>query len=210
MLFLTLCSALAAGASAWKVDTAELTLRMIESSNRNMTLSEEQKAQIRRQMNLPAIKGATLASGILGPQVVIFLVAVVYFALFTVLGRDCTFKTFCSITTYAFIPQIFRQFAAVLTIYVVPSSALVLDELGSLGPSVFVDRDSVSPALFAGIASVDVVSIWILALLVIGYKFTKQKGFSVATRTSAVVAVFLIYVVLRMAGAALQGLSMGG
>jgi hypothetical protein len=86
----------------------------------------------------------------------------------------------------------------------------MLDELGSLGPSVFVDRDSVSPVFFAVVGSLDVVSIWILALLVIGYKFAKQKGFSVATRTSAVVGVFSIYVVFRMAGAALQGLSTGG
>ena len=133
------------------------------------------------------------------------IVAAVYFALFSMLGRDGGFKAFLSITVYAFIPTVLSQIAGVVRAYTVPSSALMLDEIGSLSAAVFVDRDAVSPAIFTLANSVDVVSIWILSLLVIGYGFLARKTLSKTTRTIAVVAVFLLWIVFRVGSAAIRG-----
>ena len=205
MLFLCLLSMLTGGAILMKVDAADLALRTIERSSRGASLTDEQKAQIRQQVNSPIIKGLTFVSTVIGPLLLIAIVAGVYFALFTMLGREGGFKAFFSITAFAFIPSIFRQFAAVLSVFVVPASSLMPDELGSLSPAVFLDRDSVSPVLFTGVNTIDVVTIWILILLVIGYGFVTRKSLSKTARAGAVAGVFLIYVCLRLVSAAIRG-----
>ena len=80
------------------------------------------------------------------------------------------------------------------------------DELGSLSPSVFLDRDSVSPVLFSAVSTIDLVNIWILALLVIGFGFVTRKSVSKTTRTAAVLAPFLVYAGFRLSLAALRGI----
>jgi len=206
LLFLALFSIVTGGAVMMKVDSAELAMRAIEKSTRGASLSDEQKTQIRQQMNSPVVKNFTFGSVVIGPLLMILLVAGIYFALFTMLGREGGFKAFLSITAFAFIPTIFRQLAAVFSAYVVPPSSLMPDELGSLSPAVFLDRDSISPVLFAGVNMIDVVSVWVLILLVIGYGFVTRKSLSKASRAAAVFGVFLVYVALRLGSAAVRGI----
>jgi hypothetical protein len=110
-----------------------------------------------------------------------------------------------SITAYAFVPIIFSQLAGLLRAFVVPSSQLMLDELGSLSAAIFLDRDAVSPVMFAAANSIDFITLWTLALLVIGYKFVASKAMSKGTRVVAVVAVFAVYVALKLVSAAVRG-----
>src|SRR5262249_48005285 len=126
--------------------------------------------------------------------------------LFTILGREGSFKAFFSVTAFAFVPLIFRQLAGVLALSLVPLSALSVDELGSLSPSVFLDRDSVSPVVFAAVNRIDIVSIWILALLGIGYGFVARKSLSKTCRTAAVLSVFLVFVGFRLVIATALGI----
>ena len=188
-----------------KLDSAELAMRAIEKSRSGAGLSDEQKAQIRQRMNSTFVKGLTFASAVIGSLVMIVIVAAIYFALFTILGRQGGFKAYLSITSFAFVPTVFRQLAAVLSAFVVPPSSLMPDELGSLSPAVFIDRDSVSPVLFAGLNTIDLVSLWILILLVIGYGFVTRNSLSKASRAGVIVGVFLLYVALRLASAAVRG-----
>ena len=101
---------------------------------------DQQKDLIRQQMGSPVVKGFTFVSTAVTPVVIILVVALIYFALFTILGREGGFKSFLSITAFAFVPLIFRQLAALISAYFLPSSAIMLDELGSLSPAVFLDR----------------------------------------------------------------------
>jgi hypothetical protein len=188
-----------------KVDSSELAIRMLERPGRDISLTEEQKELVRQSMNSPLTRGMGFATTFLGPAFVVLLVAGIYFIIFTVLGRESGFKSFFSITAFAFIPSIFRQLAMIFTVFIVPSSSLMPDELGSVSPAVFLDRDSISPLLFAAVNSIDAISIWILILLVIGYGFVTPKSLSTAARVSAVVCLFMVYVTLRLAAAAIQG-----
>jgi Yip1-like protein len=206
LLFLSLFSIVTGGAVIMKVDSAELAMRAVEKSTRGASLSDEQKTQIRGQMNSPAVKAFTFASVVISPFLMILLVAGIYFALFTMFGREGGFKTFLSITAFAFVPTIFRQLAAVLSVYVVPPSSLMPDELGSLSPAVFLDRDSVSPVVFAAVNTIDVVSVWVLILLIIGYGFVTRKSLSKTSRAAAVFGIFLVYVAVRLASAAVRGI----
>ena len=188
-----------------KLDLAELTIRQIERSPQAANFSDQQKDLIRQRMRSPVVKGFTFVSTAITPVVIILVVALIYFALFTILGREGGFKGFVSITAFAFVPLIFRQLAALLSAYFLPASAIMLDELGSLSPAVFLDRDSMSPVLFTAVSTIDLVSIWILALLIIGYGFVTRKSLSKGVRASTVIGVFLVYVALRLAVAAIRG-----
>jgi len=204
ILFLTLFSTVTGAVLVTKLDSAELTMRALERSRSN--LSDEQKAQLRRQMGSPVVKVFTFVSAVVGSLLVVLIVAGIYFALFTMLGREGSFKAFLSITAYAFVPTIFRSLAAVLSAYVVPPSSLMPDELGSLSPAVFVDRDAMSPVVFTAVNTIDLVTIWVLILLWIGYGFVTRKSLSKVSRAAAILGVFLLYVALRLVSAAVRGI----
>ena len=204
ILFLTLFSTVTGAVLVTKLDSAELTMRALERSRSN--LSDEQKAQLRRQMGSPVVKVFTFVSAVVGALLVVLIVAGIYFALFTMLGREGSFKAFLSITAYAFVPRIFGSLAAVLSAYVVPPSSLMPDELGSLSPAVFLDRDAMSPVVFTAVNTIDLVTIWVLILLWIGYGFVTRKSLSKVSRAAAILGVFLLYVALRLVSAAVRGI----
>src|SRR6478736_287390 len=62
------------------------------------------------------------------------VVTIVYFALFSAIGREGEFKGFLSITAVACMPLVLRQLASVVSALVVPAAAITPDRLGSLSP----------------------------------------------------------------------------
>jgi hypothetical protein len=205
MAFLALFSLVVGGYTLMKVDFPDLYMRMIERTPQGKNMTDEQRTQMQKAMSLPVVRGGVIASAVIFPLIIVVLVAGVYFLVFTLLGRDGGFKAFLSITTYAFVPIIFSQLAGLLRAFVVPSSSLMLDEIGSLSAAIFLDRDAVSPVVFSAANSVDFTSLWTLALLAIGYKFVASKAMSKGTRVVAVVAVFAVYVALKLVSAAVRG-----
>jgi uncharacterized membrane protein len=180
-----------------QINMGEVMLRTMEQQGR--APSAEQRERMLAMMNGPVPRAFGAISAVVAPTVTVVLVAVIYFGLFTLLGREAGFKAFFAVTAFAFVPSIVRTAAAVITMTVVPQSQLMLDELGNIGPAVMLDRGAVSSKLFAAVAQIDVVSLWILALLVIGYRFVSRKGVSVVARTVCVFGVWLVYVAFRVA-----------
>ena len=203
-LFVSLISLLGAIAIQMKVSFGELYMNMLTKSPQAARMPEESKAQLQRVMSLPAVQGVFIASAVVIPLITILVVTVVYFGLFSMLGREGGFKAYLSTAAFAFVPSIFSVVASVLRAFVVPPAFLMLDELGSLSPAPFLDRDSASPLLFATVNSIDLVSIWSLALLAIGFGFVTRKSLSKATRTVATVGVFLFYTAIKLGFVALQ------
>ncbi len=202
VLFLSLSSLLTAIAVASKQRFGELYMNMLLRSPQAARMPEDAKANLQRVMSLPAMQGVFIGASLVGFLFIVLIVAAVYFGLFSMLGREGSFKAYFSITAFAFVPSIFSQLTGVVRAFVVPASSLMLDELGSLSPATVLDRDSVSPLLFSTVNSIDVVSIWVLILLVIGYGFVTRKSLSKAARTIAVVSVFLLYEAVKLAFAA--------
>ena len=176
----------------------DVPLRAIERSPQGANMSDEAKDHLRQQIDSPATWIFTMMLSGIRPVLVLLIVSGVYFLVFTIIGRPESFKAFFAVTTFAFVPMIFRQSAIVLTACFVPSSSIMPDELGSLSPAVFLDRDSMSPAVFAMVNTIDIVSIWILALIIIGFEFVTRNAVSRAVRAGAVIGVFLTYAFGRM------------
>ena len=78
----------------------------------------------------------------------------------------------------------------------------ILERAGSISPVLFLDPASMSRALYVALGMVDAVSIWILALLIVGYGFVLRDRVSSALRIFAVVGVYCvwsaIYVAIRV------------
>jgi hypothetical protein len=205
IVFLVLCSIAGGTLLMSKLSPADLAMRAIERSPQGANMTDEQKEQLRQRINSPIARVFAVTSAAISPIVMVLIVASLYFGIFTIVGRDGTYKAFFSITAFASVPLIFRQGAAVLSAFVVPASSIMPDELGSLSPAVFLDRDSIPRMLFAAINQIDVVSLWILCLLVIGYGFVTSKSVSKVARGSVVFGVFLLYAAIRVGLASLQG-----
>jgi hypothetical protein len=205
IVFLTLFSMLTGAVIMTKIGPADLAIKAIKQSPQGRNFTDEQEQQLRKTMDSPIVKGITLASTILGPACLVLILAGMYFGIFTMLGREGGFKAFLSITAFAFIPSIFRQLAAVVSAFVVPVASIMPDELGSISPAVFLDRDAVAPALFIFVNMIDLVTIWILALLVIGYGQVTRRSLSKVAVDGGVLGPFLAYAVLRIAVAWVRG-----
>jgi len=176
----------------------DLPLRFIEHSPHKVNISEQTKDHLREQIDSPAAWIFAIVLSGVRPVFLLLMVSGIYFLIFTIIGRQGSFKTFFSITAFSFVPTVFRQIVTVLSALLVPSSSIMPDELGSLSPAVFLDRDSVSPIAFAVMNMIDMVSIWTLSLLVIGFAFVIRKTVSRLTRAGVVIGVFLVYAVTRI------------
>lgn len=181
-----------------KIDQAEMTIRMIERTPRGAQMPDEVKERMRTQMRSPVTRTFSIVSATLFPAIMVSIVALAYFGVFTLFGREGNLKAFFAITAFAFVPIVFRQLAALVTVFVVPETSIMVDELGSISPAVFLDRDSVSRTLFTAVGMVDLITIWVLILLVIGFKFVTRKSVSTLTRTAGVLSVYMIWVAYRL------------
>jgi len=199
LLFITLSAIVSVLVMTSYVNMFEMSMRMQEQQGRVQQMTPEQRAQAMQFANNPVFKILTVVAGSVFPTLMVLAIAAIYFGLFTLVGRSGTFKAFVAVTAFAFIPGLVRTIATILTVVIVPQSQIMLDELGSIGPSLMVDRVGMSPKLFAALSQLDVVSIWILSLLVIGYGHLTSKGVSAATRAVCVFGVFLVYVGFRVA-----------
>lgn len=205
LLLLCLTSLATTAVVFTKIDPGEIAIRSIERSAQSQNMPDELKERIRAQARSPIPMAIGFVFSAIGPALMIAIISAVYFGVFTMFGREGGYKAFYSVTAFAFVPQVFRQAASIIQVFVVPQSAIVPDELGSISPAVFLDRDSMSRVLFAAVNMIDLVTIWILALLVIGFGFLMRKGVSTALRGGVVAGMFLVYAAFRLGLAYLRG-----
>jgi hypothetical protein len=178
--------------SATRIDTVQVAVKAAQKFGAE--LPPEVRQQMEAQRNSPAAKAQSIVQGLIGPPIMIGLLTLLFFGIFTLVGRDGGFMAFFSVTTFALIPSIFRNIAGGLMLIYIPQNSLAIDELGGISPAILLDRASTSKRLFALVNSMDLISFWILALMVIGYRFTTTKSVSTTTRVLCVLAPWLLWV----------------
>jgi hypothetical protein len=187
-----------------KLDLGKLAVAQIERSPQGANMTEEQKQNIARlyRQFAPVI----MVFGAVAPAIFVTIAAGIYFGIFTVLGRDgSSFKAFYAITLFAYVPLLLRQAASVVQLLTVPPEQLDVNDLGSLSLAVFLDRAEVGKVLFALASVVDLTSIWIMILLVIGYKYVTSKTVGTGLRATAVVVPYLFFSLIFAGLRMLQG-----
>jgi Yip1 domain len=199
ILLLTVVGVISAAVAVTHLNMGEITLRLLERSPQFQQMTAEQKQQVVARSNSPSTRVMSYVGAVVTPTLSITLLTVIFFGIFTLVGRNGGFKTFFTITAFAMVPLVIRYIAGILTVLYVPSSSIMLDEIGSISPSIFVDRTAVSKTVFSLLNQMDVITIWVLALLVIGYRFVVTKRVSAPVRIACVFGIWLAWVGFRVA-----------
>ncbi len=198
ILVLTAVGLISSGVITANIDPAELALRGLEQPPQGANLTEEQKEAFVERLQNPAVRYIGFAGALVGPTVMIVVLSGIYFGLFMILGSSAKFRIFFSVTSFALLPLVIRNLAATLMVLFIPSSAINPQELGGIAPSAFLDPAEVSRAVFAFAQSLDLITFWILILLIIGYKNVASRRTSLVTRTLAVLLPWVILVAGRV------------
>jgi hypothetical protein len=189
-------------ASFTKIDFGDVVRQQLERTRQGQSMPEEQKQNIVRIYR--SFAPAIVVAGAAFPAILVTIATVVYFGIFTMLGRDGNFKAFYAVTVLAYTPLIVRQIVAAIQLFAIPSSQLDLNDLGNLSGQLFLDPTSGSKMLYALAGVVDVTSLWIIILLCIGYKTVTRKSLGTALRVAAVCVPYVIVSFLLGAVRALQ------
>lgn len=127
---------------------------------------------------------------------------------FRLFGGEGTFKQAFSVTLYSWMPYVIL--GIVMTIVIVvkgtfdPTTAATLVKSN---PAFLVDMKE-QPVLFAALSMLDIFTIWVLALLIIG--FAAVSKFSKAKAAAVVIPLWLVMVVIRLGFAAMGAAKMKG
>lgn len=141
-------------------------------SARDETISEERVEKIVAAQK--RFSGLAYVWGTLAPTLVALLIAGVFWLSFKAFGWDLSFPQSLGITSHAFLPNLLS--AILLILFALRLERLNPADLGDLvrsNPAFFVDRQA-NPVLYALFQSLDVFSIWVLVLLVLGYSIAAR------------------------------------
>ncbi len=177
-------------ASFTRIDFGDMVRQQLEKTQRGQSMPEEQKQSVVRIYR--TLAPVIVVAGALFPALLVTLAAVLYFGIFTILGREGTFKSFYAVTALAYVPLIVRQIVAGIQLFAIPSTQIDLNDLGNLSGQLFLDPASGSKLLFALAGVVDVTSLWIMVLLCIGYKTVTRKSLGSPLRVAGVVVPYVI------------------
>jgi hypothetical protein len=185
LILLTLFAGLETAIVFSMLDPGELRLQEFKRGGYADKISDSDKvihAQAARNNRGFAVTVASLRA-----LVTVLAVAGVFFLCFG-LGRGVTFKSFLSVTAFALIPGIFHSIASVAVVMTSnanpnPTTLLLA---GSVSPVRFLNPESVSGLTYLTLSTIDVVSIWILGLLIIGYGFVLRDRVGLIARVLVV------------------------
>ncbi len=149
----------------------------------------------------PSLRGIWqigLVVAMLGPAVLVFLISGLFFAMFSLFGRWGSYRSFVSVTALAFIPSAFYHLAQSFVLVNASPQEMPSLQVGRLSIARVLDPDSASAELFVAASMIDVISIWVIVLLVVGYRFLGGES-SPRLGPAVVIGGWMVYATLRIA-----------
>jgi hypothetical protein len=136
--------------------------------------------------------------------VVLLIISGVMLLAFRLMGGEGTFKQAFSVTLYAWMPLMILN---VIMVAIIASrtgvTALDLPTLVMSNPAFLVTMKE-HPLLFALLGSIDIFSIWSLALFAIGFSYVSK--FSKSKSAAIVITVWAIWTCIKLIGPAIRAL----
>ncbi len=175
--------------------------KKLENNSRVQQMTPEQQENLLdRQAKIAPIFAYAVA--IVGPFAGAVIVAAVYLAVFNLLcGANIKFTTSVGIVAYAWMPAVVAILLGILIVFLKDPSTVDLQHLIASNAGAFVSDDS-PKWLGVLLGSLDIFVIWTLLLLAAGYRATNPKKISYGKALAWVVAVWLIFVLLKTSSAA--------
>jgi Yip1 domain len=175
--------------------------KKLENNSRVQQMTPEQQENLLdRQAKIAPVFGYAVA--IVGPFAGAVIVAAVYLAVFNLLaGANIKFTTSLGIVAYSWMPAVVAILLGILIVFLKDPSTVDLQHLIASNAGAFVSDDS-PKWLGVLLGSLDIFVIWTLLLLAAGYSATNPKKISYGKALAWVVAVWLIFVLLKTSSAA--------
>lgn len=189
LLFLTLFAGAETAIVLAKLDPGELRLREFERGGYADKISDSDKA-----IHAAAARSyrTMLAAFTVTRWLSVVLITGGVFYLLLGMGRGVPIKPFLAVTAFAFIPGAIRSVAMIATVLTAEPTTETLSRAGAISPIWLVNPASVSRTLYQALGMVDVITFWILALLIIGYGFVLRDRVNPVLRVSAVLGAYLL------------------
>ena len=186
--------------AAPKIDWEETLRTRLEQSGRQVP-AEQIEAQVEVMEKFGKVMIYVAAA--VFPWIVYPLMARIFLGLFRVAGSELSFLTSLSVLLYGFMPWAVATLLGIPVMLTQDSIAAERLDAGGLMSNLAVFAgDEVGPAVGSLLASVDLFSLWTIALLVIGYAIAAKvsKGRSAAI----VVGLRLVFIVGKAGLAGLE------
>lgn len=182
-----------------KVDWRDVAAKKIEESPRAANLSAEQKEQ---QVAMSAKVSPVVAYcfGAILPLLSVVVVALILWQAYNIIGgADASFTTSLGIVSHAFAVTLVSGLLFIVILLLKAPGTIDLDNPVATNVGAFLPESLPKPLLSLG-KSLDIFSLWVLALMAIGFaavnpKRLKGKALGIAF------AVWAIWVVVKMGGA---------
>ena len=142
-----------------------------------------------------------LISATVGPALIAMIVASFFFGVFSLAGRKHGFSSFLSVTALAFVPTVIRHMTQGSLLLWSSGPLPPTLQVGRLNLALLVDPQTVSPQIFVAAGMIDAVSIWVLVLMIFGYRFLGSRPSRFAS-PALVIGGWLLYATVRIALAA--------
>lgn len=139
-----------------------------------------------------------LVVAMLGPGVLVFLVSGLLFVICSIFGRSRGYMSFVSVTALAFIPTAVYHMAQSLVLLSASPQDMPSLQAGRLSIARLLNPESVSAELFVAASMIDVISIWVMVLLAVGYRFLGGES-SPRLGPALVVGGWMLYATVRIA-----------
>lgn len=178
------------------VDQGSVLRAQLESSPRIAEqLGQEQIDQMAREANSPAARIRACIVAPISSAAMALIVAGVFFGLAQIVSAGTTYKKILAVTAYSLFAYGLVAGAAGLIVLLImgdPSGA-EMTNLVKLNPTLFMDRASVSKALYSIASSLDLLSFWMIFLLGLGISKV-SAGMSLTKGLIIVIIPWVVYV----------------
>jgi len=135
--------------------------------------------------------------------IILLIIAGVILLAFRVMGGEGDFRQALSVTAYAWMPGVIKSLLITIIVAVRNVSATELPTVLRSNLAFLVSLKQ-NPLLFALLSKLDVFTIWLLVLLIIGFAFV--SGFSKAKSAAIIIGLWVVATLLSLIGPAIQTL----
>jgi hypothetical protein len=184
-----------------RVGWHDFMVRQIENSSRTAQMPAEQKSQIIAQEEkfAPIVAYVSI---VVVTFVIPLIIAAIFMGVFNVVGgTKVGFKTSLGIVCYGWTPGIVTGLLGILILFLKDPSTVDIQNLVASNPAVFL-ADGSPKWLVSLLRSLDIFSFWMMILMAFGYSATNPKKLSFGKAFGSILAIWVIYVVVKVGLAA--------
>jgi len=187
-----------------KVGFDQISREMMSTSPQFEKQSPEQQ-----QQTLAIVTASTRYGGYAAPLFALIggiIIAAVLMGTFNFgMQAEVPFSRALAITMYAWLPGMLWSILGLVSLFVGNPETLHFQNPVATNPAYFLDPATTSKFLYTFLTAFDVVSLWIVALLGIGFAVNSKKKISVGTGIMVVAAWFFLVKLLGAGFAAMRG-----